>query len=225
MPSNQPENTPSKIKALENTLAQCQTVFKEPNKLSKQKKADLKTLENEFVSTATELCEQLSDAHEHQTVDDEVTDDIIERAHDIARHVSEKTPIPRKKVEKIIALNHANAQLKTQPPAQNQNTVTQALIELLTKIALLASVVLTVIAPGPGTAIGLSVDIGAALLSFLPHAFDTCKRLFSDRPEPLNLDDAKKLQQAYKQEAQARRENQEPNDEAEPEQDEGPNLV
>ncbi|NCT57378.1 MAG: hypothetical protein GW760_06700 [Legionella sp.] len=225
MPNHRSKDTPSKIEALEDSLAQCQTVFNEPNKLSKQKKADLKILEDEFVSTATELCEKLSDAHENQTIDDKVTDDILNRAHDITHHISDKTPIPRKKIEKIIALNDANTQLQTQ--TSPKNTTTQALIELLTKMALLATVVLTFISPGPGAVLGLSVDISVALLSFLPHAFDTCKRLFSDKPEPLNLDNAKELQQVYKETNKIQRKEQEPNpsDEAKPEQEQGPSLV
>ena len=199
---------PSKIKALQTSLSKCQTMFHD---LDQHEKAEFQALEQSFVSTTTEMCEQLTHDQSNQAVSDEVAHDILDTANEVARHVSEKTPIPPKKVEHILALNSDN--IAPQAHEQHQKSQTNAIIKLLQQMTVLATVVLTIIFPGPGTGLGLS--IGAALISFLPDAYEAYKDLFqskhitssSDHSENLVLDNAKQLQQAYKQENQEQREN------------------
>jgi len=210
MPPHQSENILSHVEELQGTLAKCQTMFQE---LDEHEKFEFNALENSFVSTTTELCEQLTLAHSNQTVSDVVTHDVLDIANQVARHVSEKKPIPPKKIEQILALNSDNIAPEMQ--LQHQKFEINAILELLKKMAILATVVLTIICPGPGTALGLGLNIATALVSFLPHAFEAYQDLFQkkqsssrpDKTDNLVLDSAKQLQQAYKQESKEQRKN------------------
>lgn len=212
MPPHASQDIPSKIEELRTSLSQCQTMFDDFDKRDEHKKAELNALENSFVSTTTEMCEQLTTAHSNQAVSDTVAYNILDTANDIARHVSEKKPIPPEHVEQILDINSDN--ITHQAQVQHQKSQTNAIIKLLKKMAILATTILTIIFPGPGTTLGLSVQIGAALVSFLPDAFEAYKSLFqnkqippsSDQPENLELENAKQLQHAYKQENKEQRE-------------------